>query len=107
MIFDHLEVLYGKKRGQNVYQQTSTEPYKSLFTQFLVITVSQIDHKAITLVENESLLYPTTVHIKRIISIELSKPLEPSNYCLGNFWSYYIYFGSSVDAKSTETYSSQ
>ena len=89
MISDHLEVPYGRKRGQNVYQQTNTGPSRSLFTQFLVIRISQIDHKAIRLVEIESLLCPTTVHIKRIISIEWSKPLEPSNYCLGNSWSYF------------------
>ena len=79
----------GKKVGQNVHQETNSGPFRSLFTQFLVIRVSQIDHKAIRLVEIESLLCPTTVHIKRIISIEWSKPLEPSNYCLGNSWSYF------------------
>ena len=43
--------------------------FRSLFAPILVTRVSQIDYKETKLVENESLLCPTTVSIRTMILI--------------------------------------
>ena len=45
-------------------------PFRFLFVPFLVTRLSQIDYKAIKLVENENLKCSTTVSVKKIITIE-------------------------------------